>query len=110
MMKKIINFKNVIDLKKVMSLTKVLCKEYFESLPIFKSKDSTQGKVFKVCTIIAVVGLIYISFYIINFLQKTGQPQIFLNIYLLIMAIIIIFQQIIASTNIYYFSEDLQYI
>lgn len=110
MMKKITNFKDIIDLKKVISLTKVLCKDYFEKLPIFKSKDSAQGKIFKICALIAVIGLTYVSYYIIDFLSQTGQPQIFLRAYLLIMAMIIMFQQIIASTNVYYFSSDLEYI
>lgn len=110
MMKKIINFKDIIDIKKVMSLTKVLCKDYFEKLPIYKSKDSTQGKLFKICVIIAIAGLAYLSYYIIDFLEQIGQPQIFLSVYLLIMAIVIMFQQIIASTNVYYFSKDLEYI
>ena len=110
MMKKKINLKNIIDIKKVISLTKVLCKDYFEKLPIFKSKESGQGKFFKICSIIAIVGLAWVSYYIINFLTQTTNPEIFLNAFLLIMAIIIIFQQIIASTNIYYFSKDLEYI
>ena len=102
--------KKIINLKKVISLTKVLCKDYFENLPINKSKNSTQGVLFKICLLIATIGLIYISYYAIDFLKQTGQPEIFLNAYLLIMGIIIIFQQIIASTNIYYFSKDLEYI
>lgn len=102
--------KDIFDIKKVFSLTKVLCKDYFENLPINKSKNSGQGKFFKICAMIAIIGLAFISYYIIDFLQKTGQPQIFLNAYLLIMAIIIMFQQILASTNIYYFSKDLEYI
>ena len=69
-----------------------------------------QSKLFKICAIIAVFGLAYLSNYIIDFLQKTGQPQIFLSAYLLIMSIIIIFQQILACTNVYYFSKDLEYI
>lgn len=108
-MKKI-NFKNLFDLKKVMSLTKILCKDYFEKLPIFKVKDSKPGKFFKICVIITMIGLAYISYYIIDFLNEIGYPQIFLSAYLLIMAVIIMFQQIIASTNIYYFSKDLEYI
>lgn len=110
MMKKKTKIKDIFDLKKVISLTKVLCRDYYEKLPIIKSKDSTQGKFFKACSIIAIVGLAYISYYIIDFLNKTGQPQIFLNAYLLIMSLILMFQQIIASTNIYYFSKDLEYI
>ena len=102
--------KKIIDLKKVLALTKVFCKDYFEKLPIFKSKESTQGKLFKICVIIAVIGLAFVSYYVIDFLTQTNQPQIFLNIYLLIMAIVIIFQQILACTNVYYFSKDLEYI
>ena len=102
--------KDIFDIKKVMSLTKILCKDYFEKLPIFRSKDSTQGKIYKLCLIVGAIGLIYLSYYIIDFLQQTSTPQIFLSAYLLIMAIIIIFQQILASTNVYYFSKDLEYI
>jgi len=109
MMKKI-NLKNIIDIKKVISLTKILCKDYFEKLPIFKSKESGQNKLFKISAIIAMVGLAFLSYYAVDFLDGTSTPQIFLNIYLLIMAIIIMFQQIIASTNIYYYSKDLEYI
>ena len=100
----------IIDFKKVIALTKVFCKDYFEKLPIFKSKESTQGKLFKICVIIAVIGLAFISYYVVDFLDNTNQPEIFLNIYLLIMAIIIIFQQILACTDVYYFSKDLEYI
>lgn len=107
MMKKKIS---LIDIKKVFSLSKVLCKDYFEKLPIFNSKENSQGKFFKACSIIAIIALAFLSYYIIDFLSKTTEPQIFLNAYLLIMAIIIMFQQIIASTNIYYFSKDLEYI
>ena len=108
MMKKTINFKNIIDFKKIISLSKVLCKEYFEKLPMFNSKNSKQSKLFKAMGIISVFALGYLAYNIIDFLQKTGQPQIFLNIYLLIAAIIIIYQQILASINIYYFSKDLE--
>ena len=110
MKKKIVNFKNFLDIKKVISLTKVLCKEYWEKMLFYKSKDSKQNIFFKICMIIAIVGLSYLSYYIIGGLQKIQYPQIFLNIYLLIMAIIIMFQQILACTNIYYFSKDLEYI
>lgn len=110
MMKNKIKIKDILDLKKVFSLTKVFCKDYYERLPIIKSKDSTQGNLYRICSLIAIIGLGYLSYYIIDFLSKTGQSQIFLNAYLLIMAFIIMFQQIIASTNIYYFSKDLEYI
>ena len=108
MMKKITNLKDIIDFKKIISLSRVLCKEYFEKLPIFNSKDSKQSKLFKAMGIISVFALGYLTYNIIDFLQKTGQPQIFLNTYLLIAAIIIIYQQILASTNVYYFSKDLE--
>lgn len=110
MMKKITNLKDIIDIKKIISLTKVLCKEYFEKLPIFKSKEGNQNKLFKICAIIAIFGLAYVSYYTIHFLENVGQPQIFLGAYLLIMSIIIMFQQILACTNVYYFSKDLEYI
>ena len=104
------NKQNNVNLRKIIILTKILCKDYFENLPIMSKKNSAQGKLFKICLVIAIFGLAFLSYKIIDFLRRTGQPQIFLNIYLLIMAILVIFQQIIASTNIYYFSKDLEYI
>ena len=108
MMKK--KIKDIFDIKKVISLTKVLCKDYFENLPLSKSKNSGQNTFFKICVLIAVLGIGFLSYYVIDFLGQTTHPQIFLNAYLLILAVIIMFQQIIASTNVYYFSKDLEYI
>ncbi len=102
--------KKTINLNRIWSLTKVLCKEYFEKLPIFNKDNTNQSRIFKACSIIAVLGLAFLSLKIIEFLQKTGEPQIFLNVYMLILSIIVIFQQILASTNVYYFSKDLEYI
>ena len=110
MKKKIVDFKNFLDVKKIISISKVLCKEYWEKIPFYKSKDSKQNIFLKMCMIIAIVGLSYLSYYIIGAVQKIQYPQMFLNIYLPIMAVIIMFQQILACTNIYYFSKDLEYI
>lgn len=110
MMKKTIKLSQIFNIKKIASITKIFCKEYFQKIPAFADKDSKQGKLFKICAVIALFCLAYLSHHIINFLDKIGQPQIFLNIYLLIMAVIVIFQQILASINIYYFSKDLEYI
>ena len=110
MMKKTIKLPQIFNIKKVASITKIFCKEYYQKIPAFADKDSKQGKLFKICAVIAIFCLAYLSHKIINFLDQTGQPQIFLNIYLLIMSAIVIFQQILASINIYYFSKDLEYI
>ncbi len=97
-------------MKKIISLSKVLCKEYFSELPIFKRKIENKGFIYTACVLILIISLSMLSHDIIDFLRKTTNPEIFLNIYLLILAIILIFQQILASTNIYYFSKDLEYI
>ena len=82
MKKKIVNFKNFLDIKKVISISKVLCKEYWEKMPFYKSKDSKQNIFLKMCMIIAIVGLSYLSYSIIGALNKIQYPQIFLSIYL----------------------------
>lgn len=96
-------------MKKIISLTKVFCQDYFENLPAF-NKDRNKKNIFFWLIIILNIALGYLSYQIIDFLNKIGQPEIFLSIFLLIFNIIIIIQVIMASTNVFYFSKDLEYI
>ena len=70
MMKKITSLKDIIDFKKVMSLSKVLCKEYFEKLPIFNSKNSKQSKLFKIMGIISVLAFGYLAYNVYSFPEE----------------------------------------
>ena len=55
-----------------------------------------------------MVALSYLSYMIVDELVKIGQPTLFLNFFFLIIMIIMIFQVILASTNVYFFSRDLE--
>ena len=58
--------------------------------------------------LIVMVGISFLSYEVINELVKVGQPILFLNIFFLLFMMIIIFQIILASTNVYFFSKDLE--
>ena len=55
-----------------------------------------------------MIGVSYLSFEVVNELVKMGQPTLFLNIFFLIYMIIMIFQIVLISTNVYFFSKDLE--
>ena len=60
--------------------------------------------------IIVMIAISYLSFEVVKFLVKINQPTIFLNTFFMILNIIIIFQIILASFNVYFFSKDLELI
>ena len=57
---------------------------------------------------ILFLALFFVSDKIIQFLVSRGQAEIFLNVYFLILAILMMFQTILVCTNIFYFSKDLE--
>ena len=98
-------------MKKIISLTKVFYKDYYKNLNLVNKNNKLNKKsIFVWAFIIVIFAVGYISYHIINYLNKVGQPEIFLNIYMLILAIMLMFQTILISTNVYYFSKDLEFV
>ena len=97
-------------MKKIISLTNVFIKEYYQNLPIFDSKNRKFNKrsMFFWLIVIVFFGIIYVSYEIINFLKNLGQAEVFLNIYFPILAILLAFQTILACSNIFFFSKDIE--
>lgn len=98
-------------MNKVISLTRVFCKDYYQSLYLVKDNNKLNKKnIFLWLIIILMIALGFISYKVINYLEKFGQAEIFLNVYFFILAIIQIFQTILICSNIFYFSKDLEYV
>ncbi len=58
--------------------------------------------------LILFIGISYISYELIYYLKQAGQLEIFLSGYFLFLEILLIFQTIMLSTNIFYFSKDIE--
>ena len=99
-------------INKIKKLTTVFLKDYYQKLNIINKKNNkiNHKSTFAWLLLIFMVALIYLSFKIINYLGKAGQPILFLKIYLPIIAIIMLFQLIILTCNLFYYSKDLTYI
>lgn len=97
-------------MKKIISLTKVFTKEFYQNLEIFdKTKKKFNKKsIFFWLLAIIFLGVSYVSYEIIAFLRQIGQPEIFLNIYFFIVAIVLVFQTILVCANIFFFSKDME--
>lgn len=97
---------------RIFSLTKIFIKDFYLNLPIFdreRRKFNTRS-IFFWLLIILLVGIIYISYQIINFLMQINQPEIFIDLYLPIVGIILTFQIILVCANIFFFSKDIRMI
>ena len=97
-------------MKKIISLTRVFISEFYQNLPIFdktKKRFDKRSLFFWMIAII-IIGLGYISYQVIKFLIDIGQPQIFLDLYIPILAVVLMFQAILVCTNIYFFSKDIK--
>ena len=97
-------------IKNIFNLTKILFLNSFQNPYIIDPKTNKVNKksVFVWLLIILSIAITYLSYEIISELARVGQPGIFLNIFFLIVMMIMIFQIILASTNVYFFSKDFE--
>ena len=99
-------------IKNIFNLTKILFLNSFQNPYIIDPKTNKINKksIFIWFLVIVMVALSYLSYMIVDELVKIGQPTLFLNFFFLIIMIIMIFQVILASTNVYFFSRDLEFL
>ena len=97
-------------IKNIFNLTKILFLNSFQNQYIIDPKTNKINKksVFVWLLIILSIAITYLSYEIISELARVGQPGIFLNVFFLIVMMIMIFQIILASTNVYFFSKDFE--
>ena len=99
-------------MEKIISLSKVLIKDYYENMNLFNKKTKTINKNSKlfVLIIILIFTEIFLSNKIIHFLLVRGIEPLFLNVFLPILAFIIMFQIVLVSANVFYYSKDIEFI
>ena len=97
-------------IKNIFNLTKLFFKNSFQNPYIIDKKTNKINKksVFVWLIIIVMIAISYLSFEVIKVLVNMNQATIFLNIFFLILNVIMIFQVILASTNVYFFSKDFE--
>lgn len=101
----------MIKIKNIKNLITIFLKDTYQNINIINKKNRINKKSIYIWLVaILFLTLFYISDKVIRFLISTSQPTIFLNVYFLILAILIIFQTILVCTNIFYFSKDLEFI
>lgn len=99
-------------IRNILNLTKIFFKNSFQNPYIIDTKTNRINKksIFVWLIIIVMIAISYLSYEIIGELVKINQPTIFLNAFFLLIMIIMIFQVVLASTNVYFFSKDLELI
>ena len=91
-------------MNKPFSLIKINIKNSFQNPYLFDKETGKINKksIFFWLILIFMFFLTYISFEIIKVLVEINQPTIFLNLFLLFLFIIMIFQLLLASSNVYF--------
>lgn len=102
---------------KVLSLTKVFLKNSFQNMKMSNSKKQmTSGKkagmimlyVFLFLYLASIFG--FVSYGMITGLSAIHQEKVFLGIFFLAIAFLLIFQSIFTAMNVFYFSKDIEYV
>lgn len=98
--------------RNIIELTKILFKDSFQISYILDKKTNKINKKspFVWLFIILTISISYITYLLLDMLNDVGQEEIFLNLFPLILMIFMFFQVVLASTNIYYFSKDFEWI
>ena len=97
-------------IKNIFNLTKIISKNSLQNPYLIDKKTNKINKnsPYIWIVIIVMVAIMFVSYKTIGELVKINKEYIFLNIFFLILMLIMIFQIILSSTNIYFFSNDLE--
>lgn len=95
-------------IKNIFNLTKIMFKNSFQNPYLIDKKTNKINKksVILWMSIILAITITYVSYEIIKELNKINQASLFLEIFFPVLMIIMFFQVILSSTNVYYFSKD----
>ncbi len=96
---------------KIKHLTKIFLREYIEKLNIKNEKNKINKKSSTIWLgAILIFCITYLSVYLISNLVKQNTPEIFLKMYLPIIAIFMLYELIILVCNLFFYSKDIEYI
>ena len=95
-------------IKNITTLTKILLKDLLLKIEFinFDSKKINKKNTVFWFLLTIIITLSFLSYKTIDFLRDINQSEVFLSVYWMIIFIIILFQSILISNNIYYFSDD----
>lgn len=98
---------------KVLSLTKVFLKNSFKNyMPSAKTKQKKTGMLLLYILafgyLAGVMG--FVSYGMITSMMQIHQEAVFLGVFLLGMALLLVFQSIFSCMNVFYFSKDVEYV
>lgn len=97
-------------LKNIFNLSKLYLMENESRTSIIKKNplksENKRGILF--LYIILIIGILYLSTEIISYIVKLGKPEIFLNIFFLLLNVLIIMKTVMVSLNVFYFSNNIE--
>ena len=95
--------------KNIFNLSKIFIKENQNNFKLINEKNKINKKsILFWIYIILFFGIFYISNEIVDYTVKIGKPEIFLNVFLLFLEVLIIIRTIMMSTNVFYFSKEIE--
>ena len=98
---------------KVLSLTKVFLKNSFKNyMPSVKTKQKKTGMLLLyMLAFVYLAGVMgFVSYGMITSMMQIHQEAVFLGVFLLGMALLLVFQSIFSCMNVFYFSKDVEYV
>lgn len=97
-------------MKNILNLSKLFIKENQSKFQLydFENKRINTKSLMVWVYALLIFAIIYLSLKIIRYFQDIGKPEIFLNGYFLFLEVLIIVRTIMMSTNIFYFSQDIE--
>ena len=99
-------------LKKIEILTKVFVKDFYQRTKLINKENNNINKKSVWFWIIILLGIAmtYISYKSISWLKSNGMPELFLTLYMMFTLFLLVLQTIAASSSVYFFSKDLEFI
>lgn len=97
-------------MKKTINLLKTMLKTSYDMSGIIDSDTKKLNKKSMKVWLIGIVFIIviYLSYIFINFLKEIGAPEIFLELFFLLLQILVMFQTILLVISILYFCSDIE--
>lgn len=97
-------------IKNIIMLTKISTANFFQNFNVIDKQTKKINKKSSYFWILSIVliAIFFVSYEVLDTLKEYGQTNIFLNIYMMFMFIIMLFQTILIYTNVFYFSKDIE--
>ena len=98
--------------RKIKALTKIFVKDFYQSTNLVskETKKLNIKSIYFWMLVIVSITIVYVSYEAIKFCKSFGKPEIFINFYMIFLAILLMFQITIVIINIFFFSKDLELI